>query len=77
VEVFNTGVVKPAPVKTEEPPLAVKTNHRTPPGDVAVRTAVLPIQIAASAAVGAAGIGLTVTATDVLLLAHPETVFCT
>ena len=64
-------------MESSTPPAALLYHSYVPPGAVAVTTPLLPLQIVVPDAVGAAGIGLTVTVTGVLELIQPLTVVCT
>ena len=59
------------------PPEAASYQSYVPPGAVAVKVAVVPWQIVEPNAVGAAGVGVTVTVTPVLGPTQPEIVVWT
>jgi len=69
----KVGVVKLAPVIIRFPLTAASYQSYVPPEPVAVRAAVFPTQILAAVTVGAAGSGVTVTTTAVLILVQPFT----
>ena len=71
------GVVKLEPEPNKVPPDALLYHSYVPPGPVAVTIPTLPLQIVVPDAVGADGIGFTVTITAVLGLMQPSTVVCT
>ena len=60
-----------APVASNVPPTALLYHSYVPPGAVAVTTPTLPLQMVVPDAVGATGIGLTVTVTAVRGLIQP------
>jgi hypothetical protein len=70
----RAGVVYEEPLASRVPPVAAEYHSYEPPGAVAVNVAVLPVQIVTPGAVGAAGLGVTVTVTAVLGLVQPPTV---
>jgi hypothetical protein len=59
------------------PPEALSYQLYVPPGAVAVTEALLPAQMEAGTADGAAGNAITDTGTAVLALVQPDTVVCT
>ena len=72
--VVKAGVVKVVPDPNKLPPDALSYQSYVPPGAVAVMVPVLPLQMVVPDAVGADGIGLTVTVTAVRGLIQPKTV---
>ena len=74
---FNTGVVYDVPVTTKLPPDTASYQLKVPAEPDAVSVAVVPAQMVVLDAVGAVGIGVTLTVTAVLLLAQDEEVNAT
>ena len=77
VLLVKTGVVMVAEVQAHTG-LWLTSNHwYGPPGPVAVKVAVFPLQTVTGGAVGPAGVGKTVTVTGVGVLGQPATVATT